>query len=230
MQETIVIPRRFRGPPSSANGGYAAGLLASFLDGPAEVTLRRPPPLERELGVERRGAAAVLLDGAVLVAEAVPAVVDVAPPEIVSLDAAAAAAQRSPVLEHPEWHPFPGCFVCGPDRAPGDGMRVFPGHVAGTGVFAAPVSFPDAVSTVLVWAALDCPSSYVMYLGGARPESAYVLGRIAARIDRLPDAGEPVVAVSWRLGAEGRKLFSASALLDATGTVCAAARATWISV
>ena len=24
-------------------------------------------------------------------------------------------------------HPFPGCFVCGPDRAEGDGLRLFPG-------------------------------------------------------------------------------------------------------
>ena len=43
MSDHVRIDRRFRGPADSANGGYAAGLLASFLDGPAEVTLRLPP-------------------------------------------------------------------------------------------------------------------------------------------------------------------------------------------
>ena len=28
-------------------------------------------------------------------------------------------------------HPFPGCFVCGTERAAGDGLRLFPGPVAG---------------------------------------------------------------------------------------------------
>ena len=28
-------------------------------------------------------------------------------------------------------HPFPTCFACGTDREPGDGLRIFPGPVAG---------------------------------------------------------------------------------------------------
>ena len=42
-RRSITIPRRYRGPMHSANGGYAAGLLAREVDGPAEVTLRLPP-------------------------------------------------------------------------------------------------------------------------------------------------------------------------------------------
>nr|MBA3347339.1 hypothetical protein [Actinomycetota bacterium] len=80
MSEHVLIARRYRGPEGSANGGYAAGLLASHLDRPAEVTLRLPPPLERELLVERRDAGFVLLDGDALVAEAVPAEVVLEPP------------------------------------------------------------------------------------------------------------------------------------------------------
>lgn len=47
----ILIDRRYCGPPNSANGGYAAGRLAAFVDGTAEVTLRRPPPLDTALNV-----------------------------------------------------------------------------------------------------------------------------------------------------------------------------------
>src|SRR5512138_2743309 len=48
----ITIDTRFRGPPNSANGGYACGLLARHVDKRgAEVTLRAPPPLARPLDV-----------------------------------------------------------------------------------------------------------------------------------------------------------------------------------
>ena len=32
--ETIVIQRRFLGPPNSANGGYACGRIAAHIEGP----------------------------------------------------------------------------------------------------------------------------------------------------------------------------------------------------
>jgi hypothetical protein len=61
---TFAIERRFRGPAQSANGGFTCGVMSAFVRAPvAEVTLRRPPPLERMLTVERHGAGAVLLDG-----------------------------------------------------------------------------------------------------------------------------------------------------------------------
>ncbi len=72
MREQVTIDRRFRGPPDSANGGYVCGLLAGFLDTPAEVTLRRPPPIERPLTVEGDSGRVSLCDGETLIAEAVP--------------------------------------------------------------------------------------------------------------------------------------------------------------
>ena len=45
MTGSLTVARRFCGPPGSGNGGYVCGLIAGFLDGPAEVTLRLPPPL-----------------------------------------------------------------------------------------------------------------------------------------------------------------------------------------
>ena len=42
MTGTLVIGSRFCGPPDSGNGGYVCGLIADYLGGPAEVTLRKP--------------------------------------------------------------------------------------------------------------------------------------------------------------------------------------------
>jgi hypothetical protein len=82
----IVLPHHFRGPLTSANGGYACGRLAAFVDADEiEVTLRLPPPLDRPLTVERDGDGAKLLDGDALVAEARPAPVEIRAPEPVSL-------------------------------------------------------------------------------------------------------------------------------------------------
>lgn len=233
---SLVIGARFCGPPDSGNGGVSAGLLASHIDGPAEVTLRHPPPLDRTLSVEHRGDAVALLDGDALIAEAMPAAVELDLPDPVDWAAADAATARCAVLVHRDWHAFPTCFVCGYERAPGDGLRVFPGPVAGTDMVAAPVAFPHdlgddngLVRSEIVWAALDCPSAFVMYDRDTTERPApHVLGRIAARIDRRPASDEQVVAMAWPLGRDGRKLFSASALFDGAGRVLAAARATWI--
>ena len=40
---SIVIPRRFNGPPRSGNGGYVCGRIAQFLSGPVRVRLRTYP-------------------------------------------------------------------------------------------------------------------------------------------------------------------------------------------
>lgn len=44
----LVVAARFCGPTGSGNGGYVAGRLGAFVDtdGPVEVTLREPPPLD----------------------------------------------------------------------------------------------------------------------------------------------------------------------------------------
>jgi hypothetical protein len=71
MTGSIVIAPRFCGPPDSGNGGYVCGLIAACLDGPAQITLRRPPPLATPMTVERDGQGAVrVLDGRTLIAGA----------------------------------------------------------------------------------------------------------------------------------------------------------------
>jgi hypothetical protein len=218
----LVVDPRFNGPQGSGNGGYTCGLVAGFLGGTAEVTLRRPPPLGRPLRVESRDGRAEVLDGDALVAEAVRTEVDLDVPEPVSLADAEAASRRYPGLER---HAFPTCFVCGPERAEGDGLRIFAGRVEGRDVFAAPWT-PREARPELVWAALDCPGAIAV---GFPERGETVLGRLAARIDRLPAPGEPHVVIAWPLGEDGRKLYAGTALFSAGGEPLARARAVWIA-
>src|SRR5829696_2452002 len=118
MEHEVVIPARFNGPPGSGHGGYSAGLAASPIDGPAEVSLRRPPPLEQTMVLRSGPDGAELLDGDDVVATARPVDgVDAEVPAPVSLEQAERAAGGF------AWrgrHPFPTCYACGPEREPGD--------------------------------------------------------------------------------------------------------------
>jgi hypothetical protein len=211
----LTIDPRYRGPDTSGNGGYTCGLVASLLEGDAEVTLRLPPPLGRPLRVERDGARVAVLDGDALVAEAEPATVELELPAPVSFADAEAAA----LPEGDPTSPFPQCFVCGRDRA--DGLRLFPGPAGD--VVAAPW-VPQEVRPELVWAALDCPGAYG---SGAVGRGDVVLGRLAAHVERLPERGERCVVVGWPLGEDGRKVYAGTALFSGEEPL-AWGRATWI--
>jgi hypothetical protein len=221
----IVIARRFRGPSDSGNGGYTCGLVAGALGaGPAEVTLRLPPPLERPLRVEAHGGGIRVLDGDALVAEARPGTVEHDVPEPPSFSAAAGAA----LPEGDLGSPFPECFVCGRAREPGDGLRIFAGPLDGMdGLVAATWTPADELCTPeLVWSALDCPGAYA---SGAVGRGRTVLGRFAARVDAVPEPGERCVVTGWPLGQEGpRKYFAGTALHGQDGRLLGTARATWI--
>ena len=215
----VVIERKFRGPSCSANGGYTCGLLASFVHGPAEVTLRLPPPLEQPLEVVTNDGAE-LRDGDALVAELARADVELDLPEPVSFEEAAAAAL--PVGDRES--AFPECFVCGWARD--DGMRIYAGPVPGRDLVAATwTPTDDVISLEFVWAALDCPGAYAVQ-SGARGDP--VLGRLAARVEHLPHPYERCVVIGWPLGEEGRKLYAGTAVFGEDGRVLGSGRATWI--
>ncbi len=231
----IHIAARFCGPPDSANGGYSAGLLAAHLQGPVEVTLRKPPPLERELCVELEGERALLKDGAELIAEAKAVELELQTPAAPSFERATELSAH--YVGHARHH-FPTCFVCGPARAEHDGLRIFPGseHAGGETLVAAPWS-PDSslldnpldeagtLRPALVWAALDCAG----YFATAAPDyPVALLGRMTAEVLRTPHVGEHCVVVGFPLGREGRKLQAGTALFDGNGVLCARARQTWI--
>src|SRR5687768_16512553 len=69
-QRSVEFPERFQGPPGMANGGFLAGTLAAAIGAPAEVTLRRPAPLDRALRIARSESGTELWDGAILIASA----------------------------------------------------------------------------------------------------------------------------------------------------------------
>lgn len=240
MATTITIDRRFRGPPKSGNGGYVCGAVARHIGDSAEVTLRKPPPLDRPLALIRDGDGVALRDGDDVVATGRPIAVDLDDVRGASLEAARDAAARTPVT--PENHPLPSCFVCGSGRAPGDGLRIFAGPLVedrAEPTFAAPWSpgedLADAdglVAGEFVWSALDCPTGYacVPMREAAGAGGLHVLGRMAARIDARPRPGEACVITAWSERIEGRKMFAAGALFGETGALLAVARATWFIV
>lgn len=212
----MLIAARYNGPPGSANGGYACGLVAAAT-GASQVTLRTPPPLDTPLDVRDDGVYA----GDVLVATAGEASVEVDPPPFPGYDAARAAEVRYDGLHD---HPFPTCFVCGPARD--DGLRLRPGRIEEHVV--ATTWTPDEVAAEYVWAALDCPGAWALLQTDDAP---IVLGRLAVRIDAMPVKGRPYVVVGWRRAPrEGRKHFADTALYDAAGTLLAAGTSTWIAL
>src|SRR5690606_541563 len=234
---TVTIARRSRGPPNSGNGGYSCGRLAAFIDGPAEVTLRKPPPLELEMKVVSEDGEVAMYAGDQLVASArqiEPWVLDTAAP---AFEEAVAATGRT---FDPSVHKLPMCYVCGPDRAPGDGLRIFCGPVDATdtswsGTVAAPwVPEPymaDAdgkVSAEYVWAALDCPTAYAS--GSPAGFPTILLGRQAVSILDRPTAGERCIIAAHRTGRDGRKYLAEASLFNEAGTALAHCRATWIEV
>ena len=238
MTGSLVISSRFCGPPGSGNGGYVCGRIAAYLDGPVTVTLRRPPPLDRPMAVERDDEGAVRIhDHGTPIAEATcsPGSPAVELPGTVSMAEARMAVGRSRYYTDPV---FPGCFVCGTGRPPGDGLRIFPGPLAGRPLWAAPWT-PDPsvagadgrVRPEVVWAALDCPS-------GIAAAEAASLTRDTVRPARpddgqpggLPVAGDQCRVIAWPGGRDGRKLTAGSALLGPGGEVLAAARAVWLTV
>jgi hypothetical protein len=223
MPAPLTIDRRFRGPRTSANGGYTAGLLAEAVGARAvEVTLRLPPPLERPLAVTRDGDCWLLHDGDSLVAEARrgdPAVSPLSPP---SFEEAVESARATGGWGTPE---FEECFVCG-TRPEDDGLGIYAGRVSGRddGIVAATWVAKD-VSPEIVWAAIDCPGGFALR-GKARGEP--LLARITARIDRLPAEGERCVVAAWPLDQDGRKRNVATALYGEDGKPIAVSRQLWI--
>jgi hypothetical protein len=230
---TVAIPDRFNGPPGSANGGYACGLVAAMVEGPAQVVLRRPPPLATLLLLQAVDGAVTLSDRGTTIAIGTSTFLDPHLPAPPTLNVAREASAGCARLDR---HPFPTCFVCGPDRAAGDGLRIFPGPLSGSNVLATAWLPGDDLADVhgrvrceFVWAALDCPTGWAV-LGQRPPGEVAILGTLAVRQERHVAAGDEYVIAAWPLKADGRKLYAGATLWSADGRRCAAAQATWIEV
>lgn len=235
---TLEIPSRFNGPPDAGQGGYCCGAIAELLDGSAVVELRAPAPLETPMTVVGSDDGLEVHDGPTLVARALPSPpADLVPPTTVTADAAARAAEHYRGLVQ---HAFPTCFVCGPDRAEGDSLRVFAGPVEGSDMVAAPWMPPawlagddDAVAPTFVWSVLDCPSAFGFAewaeQTGRTPKVA-VLARMRIRQDAPVPVDEPLVVLGWGQSVDGRKQHAGSAIQTADGEVLAVADTLWIEL
>ncbi len=229
---TLTLRSGHCGPPTCANGGLVAGWLAQRLQGPVEVTLRRPIPLEQPVTVEHLGEAVMIRLGNEILALAQPTTPPEAPPPAPSwADTLEAFGLRTP----PDSHPFPTCFVCGPARDPGDGLRILPGPLSNGRGVAAPW-IPDEstagsnglVRPEILWASLDCPGGFAA-LQGSRPRPI-VLGRIAAQIRLGLRPGDPCIVHGWRINSDGRKHEVGTALYSVEGEAWGVARAVWVEV
>ncbi|MGH8135685.1 MAG: hypothetical protein ACRER4_04985 [Steroidobacteraceae bacterium] len=228
----IVIGKRFCGPPQSGNGGYVCGVLAGAAGSALTVRLLRPPPLDQPLEIREdpEKSQIVLMNGEEAVASGRPGTCELEVPEPPSYAEALAAARG---YEGFREHAYPGCFVCGPERARGDGMRIFASALAGRDLYAAPW-LPDAslagadgkILAEFMWAALDCPGFFATGLAARGP----LLGEFTARIDRRVHANEACVVTGWAIGHKGRKHYTGTAVFDDSGELCARATATWIEL
>jgi len=238
---TMTIGNRFCGPPGTGNGGYVCGLLARNIEGAAEVAMRAPVPLETALDVvEVQPGQWEARAGTKTVATGKRATLVLSRIERATREQAAAAEQR-PVVRFAE-HLVPRCFVCGHERQPGDGLRLFPGPLvprrSGT-AFAATwtpdrsLGSPDGrVASEFVWSALDCPTAYAVLYDPAIDNSDGALlltATMIAAIDERPHVGEPCVITSWETAREGRKRTAEAALFGQDDRVLARARTLWIA-
>jgi hypothetical protein len=232
MSETVRIENRFRGPPDSGNGGYVCGLLADHVDGCAEVRLQAPPPLDHDLAIARDDDDGIaLMDGPRTIATAKPGRLELDVPLPPSKAAAIEGSKNYTGFDH---HWFPGCFVCGPERQAGDGLRIFAGNTGGSGQVLSPWvphHSLDAgngfVAPRFVWAALDCPGAFAAM---GRSGDPLVLGTLTVERDQPIPVGEHCLVAGWLIAREGRKHYCGTAIYSESGTVFARAKAIWIRI
>lgn len=168
----------------------------------------------------------------VRVALARPVAFDVEAPSAPSFDEAVIAAKTFRGFEE---HVFGGCFVCGPERGEGDGLRIFPGESKDDDVYTAPW-IPDSslarpgtnqIAPEFLWAALDCPGAFSF----PQPEGkVMLLGEVTIELRGEVKVAEECVITSWVISHDGRKHLTGSAIYDSSGRCCGIARGLWIEI
>lgn len=232
MQQNVMVASRFKGPPTSGNGGYVCGLMAGMIEGPVEASLKAPPPLDTPLILEKTQDGAVLRDGEQLLGVAKARTLDLEVPALprpLRLGGEPVDAPGRPK----KFEPFGTCFVCGQDREHPDALCLHSRLVEGAqGMVAAPWKLDQAfgnkdglVQDAFIWAALDCPG----YFACAAGEPA-LLGRLTAEIVAPLRASGDATVIGWDLGGSGRKRRCGTAVYDASGTLIAKAEGLWVTV
>lgn len=232
----IVVPRQFRGPPVTANGGYICGVLSNAVGGRGSVMLRAGVPLDVPvtLSLAADGSATLSNAEGQPLGMAKPAEDSAlpAPPAPPTVEDARAYGETSPFAKRPLHR---GCFSCCIEREDGEGLGVYVGQVEGApagqcaGIWTPHAKFANPDGTMpdeITWAALDCPGSMAWFIKTGAPVG--LLGTMAGEVLIKPRAGETYVVSAWALEAEGRKHFAGVALFDKDGTLMARGGQIWI--
>jgi hypothetical protein len=228
---SLVLDPRANGPRDSANGGFACGRFAETVGGTAVVTLLAPPPMGVALSVSPDGdGVSVRLGETPIAAVHVEPPFEEQPPVLPTLDEAERAREAHP------WrgmvHDLSNCIVCSPTRP--DGMRVTPGPLPTRPEVLATPYRPHAQEAVdgivraeAVWGALDCPSYPAELMTTGR---LALLGRLSVFRRREISVGEDLMVIGWTRDRGRRSYTTASAIVDASGTVAACGRAVWVEL
>lgn len=231
----VTIPAQFNGPPGSGNGGWVSGLVAAAAlehgtPGPVAVRLQVPPPLDVPLSWEHDGDTTRLLThGGAVVATAAPGSFRHDPLPAPSAEEVSRGHDAYPGFDQ---HPFGTCFTCGPDRAEGDGLRIFSGPVGDGHRTAAPWHALEAfatdgtIGTPITWAALDCPGGWAADF----TEQPMVLGTMTAEVFSAPEPGGTYAATGDLIEQSGRKFTTATALYAEDGALVGRAEQVWIQI
>ena len=236
--EKLVIPPGCNGPRLSGNGGYVGGVVAAAFsekfggDGTVEITLHAPVPIDRAMRLVPESNALMLRDGETLICEARAGSLAHLKPPPAPTDWADVL-RRGEKGGSPVDSDYGHCIVCGRGRGVGDGLRVLgtsgpqPGYSLSCYIPHANHADPSGrIRPEFVWGTLDCPGAYAAQDDGDfRPA---MTGRMTAKVIEPPKVGERCAVVGWRIGAEGRKLYSGTALYTEHGKLCGLATCTWI--
>lgn len=232
MQKKIVIPTRFQGPPNTGNGGYVSGLLGKYHNGAVEVTLRKPPPMEKELTLNLEEGNLLLNDQETLIASGKLSELDLEIPECPSLEVAEVASEN--YERYKAFHTFPNCFVCGYKRKIGKGLRIFTGQYNEENLFASPwipyqalANGDGLTAKEFLWAALDCPGAFAAMGQNFAP---MVLGRMTGQVYQSVEVEKPAIVIGWNIEKKGRKHMVGTAVFNHQQELCAAAKSIWFEI
>lgn len=230
----LILDPTFTGPPTTGHGGIFSGMVIrlaheSGLANANSVTLYSPPPIGRELEWVIHNGRLHVLDGNEILATASAGSLppadwdDAGPPTAMTTDEAATA---------PGQHPYPTCFVCGPQH-PG-GMRLRPSrYTTRRGIPATRCHWQpsprlagpraDVVSEHFVWGALDCPGGWTMNLS----ERPAVLARMSAVVHAAVRVGDTVTIEALLAVETDHQLIAVARLRAESGAILAESRSLW---
>ncbi len=246
---SVSIDSVFNGPINCGNGGYISGLLASFIEGDAEIRINAAFPVNTPLQVKKTGQGIGAYRDDKLLGSARSIQLELAIPTPPSLANATAASQRFSFIHASDPK---GCYVCSPLRSETNGLRVFCGPLKEVVAPQANIDWPTQieknlvaavwrpmdnlctnegnVDNIYVWSALDCPGAYA--IKAAEPDAGLqLLGTCSGSIKAPLKPNDDYIISSWKISPNsGRKRFMGVAIHNLGGELMACAEQIWFDV